>query len=101
MIQLGAQAFAVVLPATSIKVPGSAAVGATLRSFTLPLVTVSGGTVVETGISVSFSLPAPTVSAGVVQGVNSIDLAAVASQVTIIIGDEEEESQIIWIDEVW
>lgn len=99
VVQAGEQ-LALVLPQS---IPASSAVatpGATSRSFTLPVLTVEGGTVVETGISASVTLPAPGIQSGSVLALDSIDMAAVASQVTIIIGATEYD-QWVWVDNIW
>jgi hypothetical protein len=66
---------------------------------TLPLVTVSGGTVVETGMSVAVTMPTPTLQGGAVVLVDSADLTVVASQPEIIIGEAETGDK--FIDKVW
>ena len=101
VVQIGPHAYAVVLPQSSIKVPGSAAPATTPTSVTLPLVTLRAGAVVETGMTVTIAMPSPTLKGGSVVSPDSIDLAAVASQVTIVIGGPEDWSEIIFVDEMW
>ena len=101
VVQLGANAYALVIPQATPKSPGTATPATTARSLTLPLVTVKGGSVVETGMTVTIVMPAPTPKGGSVIAPDSIDLAVVASQVTIIIGGPEDWSEQIFIDEMW
>lgn len=100
VVTLGASTFLVVLPQAQAKSPITASPATTARSVVLPAVTVQGSTVVETGISVTVVLPASTLAAGVVLEMDSIDMAAVASQVTIVL-EGEDWQELTFYDEVW
>jgi hypothetical protein len=99
VVSLGTNSYAIVVPQATPSSPASVAPAATVTTVTLPLVTVSGGTVVETGMSVAVTMPTPTLQGGAVVLVDSADLTVVASQPEIIIGEAETGDK--FIDKVW
>jgi hypothetical protein len=99
VVSLGTNSYAIVVPQATPSSPASVAPAATVTTVTLPLVTVEGGSVVETGMSVAVTMPTPTLQGGAVVLVDSADLTVVASQPEIIIGEAETGDK--FIDKVW
>jgi hypothetical protein len=99
VVSLGANSYAIVIPQATPSSPISVAPAAIATTVTLPLVTISGGTVVEAGMDIAVTMPTPTLQGGAVVLVDSADLSVVASQVEIIIGAPDTTDK--FIDKVW
>jgi len=101
VVQPSATALVFLVPQVIPKSPATVAPGVTARSITLPVVTVKGSTLVSTGMTFTIVLPAPTLKTTVRQAAGSIDLAAIASQVTIIVEGGDDWNEILFVDAVW
>jgi hypothetical protein len=101
-VQPSATGVTITLPAPEVKSPITASPAATSRSYVIPVVTTKGGSVVNPGaIARVYTVQSPTLKTSVVIEIDSIDLAAVAGQVTIITDDSGDWPEQIWIDSNW